>query len=1029
MSFVSSSVGEQLVIPGFADYMDWNAALASAFFNSQRSGQLVYLDKDDAAFEAAYTSLGFESESDAMSSLATAVCNKLCWYQTGRSAFAEYDMLTKRWIYERNVARAQKKPVKAPPHIALLMMLSIAAERMQSSTTGKTVGEGSYYVQLERALQVPSKESKRLRGSFMESSEAYWEALSVWLEDHSGMRGLPSAYALMFRYVGLPISQALIRNTERRNIDRFFDEQGFIAGSSMSHAEMFAALDIWLTSTGGTANTALRQIWAMTGNQDRVTELALAQFSVWDGPFVRNIGGSSSSRGGRCLLTWRSERKFLTSVSKFGLVVTQGVPEDSLGSILAEDGSKYSVSFRPAGNNTYGVNFDGHVIEAQSLVGSSVVITTSEEHELRRVPKSIAIFARDALTASYVEVDRTVTGTETRILVKDDEILTGTVERILKDAAEPSYRIMLGGGKEGIPAGWVAFVDVSFLRAPNPELVKHAEVSAFQPRLATQMTLQGGLRLPGRTRRWSSAAPMSLVITSDENEAVDLYRIDRDPESLRTTDVLVREGVLPPLKFDLHKLAGGKSDFSLSLRRKSRILQNMQIKLRGTDMEDGPEQEDLRSIAHAVGTRLWPLTAVEDSDEATGWVMGTTVDARAFDQKDESGFVPSKLSWAGPKRYGKSRTKLRLPKPGQESCIITGKHRFIYPTFDGRYPKTPWMYGECDVCGMSRRSPTRIKSAVKRPIDQEVKRKPLAKVSGSNPTIDLRVLLDVMIYLGGGSRQDFSTLARQLEDSALFERQLLMSLESLAFIEVERDQNLEIVSWESAYQCISGLEDDSWVLTGPWSEGLVEEINEKIHDAGGITKTMESGIVDVLVFSGLTREALVAAAEDYVNEDVITARSARKLAETLPPLSNLVGELPRIPFPFAAVYEYFVVENAEWMEREFADIPGLYRLPRVFTSGYYLRTTTDIERGTGSRVWAELGKHLAANIVKRPLIAYDATLQQLRVPLGAELPGLYGRVAVTASGMLPVAEPRRNSVTYTSISPRTMSILSRKLMS
>ncbi|MGP5124263.1 hypothetical protein ACTXJU_15475 [Glutamicibacter ardleyensis] len=707
----------------------------------------------------------------------------------------------------------------------------------------------------------------------------------------------------------------------------------------------------------------------------------------------------------------------------------QGVPEDSLGSILAEDGSKYAVSFRPAGNTTYGVNFDDHVVDAQSLVGSAVTITTSDEYQLRRVPKSIVIFSRDALTASYVEVDRTVAGTETRILVKDDETLTENVERILKDAAEPSYRRIQGGGKEGIPAGWVAFLDVSLLRAPSPELVKHTEFSAFQPRLTTQMTLQGGLRLPGRTRRWSSVAPMSLVITSDENEPVDLYRIDRDPESLRTTDVLVSEAVQPPIKLSLNSLTGGHADFSLSLRRNSRILQNMQIKLRGADMEEGANQEDLRSIAHAVGTPLWPLTAIEDSDEATGWVMGTTVEAGAFDGVTETGFVPNKISWAGPKDFGKARTKLRLPAPGQETCIVTGKHRFIYPTFDGRYPKTPWMYGECNACGMSRRSPTRIKSAEKKTNEVVTKREPLPKISRSITTMDVRPLLDAMIYLGEGSRKDFSTLARQLEDSALFERQLLMSLEALAFIEVERDQDLEIISWESAYQCIAGLEDDTWLMVGPWSEGLVEEVKEEIENFGGKVNMLESGPVDILRIAGMSREVLVTAVEDYVDEGRITHRSARKLAETLPPLSKLIDDLSRVQFPFAPVYEYFLLERAEWVESEIANIPGLYRLPRVFGSGYYLRTTADIEKGTGARVWAELGKHLAANILDRPLIAYDANSQQLRVPLGAELPGLYGRVAVTSSGELPIAEPRLNSITYSGISPRTMSILSRKLMS
>jgi hypothetical protein len=46
-------------------------------------------------------------------------------------------------------------------------------------------------------------------------------------------------------------------------------------------------------------------------------------------------------------------------------------------------------------------------------------------------------------------------------------------------------------------------------------------------------------------------------------------------------------------------------------------------------------------------------------------------------------------------------------------------------------------------------------------------------------------------------------------------------------------------------------------------------------------------------------------------------------------------------------------------------------------------------------------KHMAALIEGRRLACYEPNTRSLEVPLGAELPGLYGRAAVLCSGLVP----------------------------
>ncbi|GER23593.1 hypothetical protein NCCP1664_20880 [Zafaria cholistanensis] len=1010
------------------DYASWNEALGQAFFSEERAGQLVYLDRDDHAFGKACEVLGLNADDEALASLAGAVRSRICWRRTQRAAFAEYDIMTKCWLFQRRRALRDHGEVPLPPHIALLTAMSIAAESMGARGNNGDATPSGYYSQLEALLDVPKSESSRLRLSFAESTEAYWEALSVWLEDQGGERGLPSAYALMHRYVGLPISQALIRDTERRNLEKFFDEQGFVAGTAVPPAEMNAALDVWVSSVGSSANQALRKMWETASSRDRITDLALAQFSTWEGPDGLSAGGNQSARGARCLLTWRSERKFLSSISKFGLVAMHGAVDGGSGTIETQDGAELGVSFRAAGNGSLGIDFGGNDVDSLSLIGSDIKIRTATDRLLRRIPKNVVIFVRDALTASYVEVDRALAGSEARILIKQTDQLEVKVDAILDDAAQPGF-CKVAGGQQGIPEGWTGYLGVTFLRSPASELLAGRDLFAFQPRLTTQMSLQGGLKLPGRMQRWSAAASLTLVVTSDDDIPLDLYRIERDPESLRNVETRVRQGLQPPVELPVDDLRAGLADFTLSLRHGAKNLQNMQIRLRGSGTGEANTTWVTRNLAHAVGEPLWPLKSVEDSDEAIGWIDGSSVEAEPVESGASGLAVSAKLSWTDPSNVTPRRGKLRLPGPAADSCIVTGTHRFIFPTFDGKYPKTEWMYGECLGCGMSKRQPTRFKKAAKSEHPESTWRKPLEppvrEASGPNWT----AFLDALVYMGGGTRRDFSMLARQIEDSALFERQLLHALESLAVIEVQRDEELEVLAWEVAIQGIAGLGQESWILTGAWTKPEKNQLRDAVENAGGDISVIDPSTQGTTRIEGIVIEAMPAVADELVSPDYITPHAAHKLAAVLPPLSQVLRELPRQSFPSAPNYEYFNLQNASWAEIEDATVPGLYRLPRVYGSGYFLRTQRDIGEGSGARVWAELGKHLAASALGWHLLAYNPETMVLRVPLGADLPGLYGRAAVLASGKLPASDLRSYSLSYIGLTPETASLLIRKLTS
>jgi hypothetical protein len=97
--------------------------------------------------------------------------------------------------------------------------------------------------------------------------------------------------------------------------------------------------------------------------------------------------------------------------------------------------------------------------------------------------------------------------------------------------------------------------------------------------------------------------------------------------------------------------------------------------------------------------------------------------------------------------------------------------------------------------------------------------------------------------------------------------------------------------------------------------------------------------------------------------------------------------------------EIFEVATARWRETNHLDEQGGYRLEGYGVS-YGLRVPGALP-GTMLVTDARLVRYGAALLSDQPLAAYWADRAALEVPLGADLPGLYGRAAVLASGWLP----------------------------
>ena len=108
----------------------------------------------------------------------------------------------------------QARAPEPPPVLALLAVLTLAEEMGHDAD----FAPNAYYPRLFRLLMIKDTgQQRRLRTSYMREAETLWRGLNDWLAAADGQFGLPSAYALSHRYIGLPMSQALVRAADRQH--------------------------------------------------------------------------------------------------------------------------------------------------------------------------------------------------------------------------------------------------------------------------------------------------------------------------------------------------------------------------------------------------------------------------------------------------------------------------------------------------------------------------------------------------------------------------------------------------------------------------------------------------------------------------------------------------------------------------------------------------------------------------------------------------------------------------------------------
>lgn len=990
-------------------YLAWNEAVAEVVYPATDEVVPAYMDLEEDIVRSIAAAAG-EAGSDARKVLAETV--RAVTVDEHGFSLEKVANRTRRWAV---------RSVEPPPCLAFLALTVVAAEDMGNAEEG--LAPTAYYPRLARLLGLDDNDSA-LRRHYQREAELLWKRVNRWLENLEGERGVPTAFALTHRYVGLPMSQALVREADRKRFPAMFNQFGLSPGMRLAPDDVATYLGIWLTSESSTATTNLRRLWRRSDSHDRIAAIAAVELANWDGGQAVS-GGTPVS--GRALVIANLRTGFLGSSLDLSLGIRPNSEDmDGHMEILETAGHWSAIGFTPgtAGlwRNSYTEEIDfGSVLEGLVRIRHAQRDGTPE---YKRFPRQVVPLIYDELQSAYVQAERMQLGVDSLILVRASGTTKAThgavdeVKRILNSCARPGFSLTTS--LSGLPEGWAVFSGVQ-LFAASP--AGSSRFNELVPLARNQLTVAGGLQIPSRIRKWSTVSPPEAraTVQGEKELRVVLAEVESEVE-------------IKSWKSDTGTLVAPLSDFgltdsdyqiSLFVGSKKAPIQQISVRLRSGDAIDDLTWHRSPRLTYVLDTPSGAFSASEAQAEKI-LVDGLYCDGESGTSSTEA--ATSKVFWCKPReKHNVDRVRIGTPDP--KSCVATGAHRIQLPTaYGGSAPK--FIEGECTSCGLVKRYPgwlprnRRLPGRPGEAADPQVSVSDLPAVAKEK--VDWDAALDALVHLGGGSFSSLENIARQLEGSALFVDTFARALEALGHIAVERDQRGRPSRWELAPSCLAETASGLYRLTGRWSRASLAAI--ALRYGNGALSRCESpvGPTEILLRprSGADMQWIAA-----LEGGTVVMRAGLGLLKALPRLSEVAAALERVPMPGFETAERFDLHSASWVRTGDLTQPGAFRIMRGFENLYVYRDEDDVINGVGAITSIYLAKHLAANAVGRTFAVYGEASGSIFAPRGCDLPGLYERAAVAFSGSMPttklltVAQEKRKCLVYASIDRASADLL------
>ena len=971
-------------------------ATADELFNSSKAGFPAYTLPEDEALVRITESIGLEAQ-NARDEYCRVVRRTLYLDTPGTAPLRWHTETTSRFL-------RSKTPLETPPSLPLLVVFTLAAEAMQGDSN---MAANNFYGRVRPLLQVPPEREHLLISGYQKSADLLWRSLNVWLEAWEGERGVPTAYSLgHMRHIGLPMSQAVVRQHDRIGLIEVFGSEALPPGFRMSPEDMELVLDTYAINQPSPLSTNIRRLWSNQDARARIVQAACLELESWTGA----AGRESTQRASRSARLIAYLRTFLRTSIEFNIEIPLGQHLGNGELVFQSDKGQVSlpiIQSSPGSARLASVE----AVNSASIVGEALSgwVFGDEKASFGRRPRRVVPLRWDELQGCYIEVERVSLGEDHLILARVD--LQEQVRKVLVDCARPGWNLIEEA--PGLPNDWIVFTRVQVVL--GSDAVVHVDLTALVPRSRTTLTTRGGFDLPGRLRKWSSLQPPEVMAYAVGADSVTIQISKGDHLSDEAERLSVEsQGEFAILTLSNYELEDGEYFASMFVDGEKKPRSGSIVRLRSADTPlFRVEEADMHLVYSPESCPTWPLTAGAPlwSDYVNGArIVGEGPGVGSRNPMPE--FMPRKRIAA----KEVSRSAIRVGEAySPESCMVTGRHRFQLPKDTGERPKSPTLQGECTTCGLVRRfaatpwAATKRKSQEKQAVHRAIELPPISRSTGP----DLRVVFDAICHVGQGSYRDLERITAHIEGGDFQADNFLRACEVVGHIDVSRDELLQVSNWAVNAPTITPTGAKEWTLIGFCSRSMLEAIRSLLgteavaeHQEHGELRTVLRVDSDSIDSKRGELEAL--------GIQVRETSPALEVATRMPPLSQIENGLHRISLPGYRSLARWEVESAAWVPTDSLASPGAYRL-RDFRSLYVVRSQQDLERGTAGVGTAQLVKHIASGWASSRLVGYHTKTASVLTPLGADLPGLYGRALALCSGRAPVKHEKSRLVQYTMV--------------
>jgi hypothetical protein len=653
-------------------------------------------------------------------------------------------------------------------------------------------------------------------------------------------------------------------------------------------------------------------------------------------------------------------------------------------------------------------------VSPESLVGETLSgwLGGIENSRFARNPRRVVPLRWDELHGCYIEVERVSLGEDNLILAVDDA--EAKVKELLRACARPGWSVVQDAS--GMPEGWVLFKQAQIVAVP--EAVPALDLIPLVPRSRSGLTMHGGFDLPGRLRKWSSLRPPEIVAQAVGSRTIEIRIVNGDDTSGAAQHISSEaKSELALLALADYDLSDGEYFALMFIDGENKPRSSSVIRLRSADTPSHMvEVADMRLVYSPESGALWPLSAGPANwrDYVNGArVVGNTSGSTASTpMRDYAPRERKVLADAARPRIHVGDTF------APDSCMVTGRHRFeLAPALGGR-PPSRTVEGECTTCGLVKRFAATPWAAARRTSRVEMSRRTIELppvTTSAEPSNS--ALFDALCHVGQGSYRDLERIAGQVEGSGLHADSLLRTQEVLGHIDVSRDKYLNVSRWAVNAPTLIPVGSGGWALVGFHSRSMLNALRN-LFEPEAIVESDDRGAVRVSL--SVRRDVLQSRLEELtaLGIEIRETSPAVDIAYALPALSDIEIALTRVPVPRYRTLEKWETRSAAWMPADSLSAVGAYRL-KEFQSIYVVRSAQDIESGTAAVGTAQLVKHIANNWTGDPLVGYHGKTRSVVVPLGADLPALYGRALTLCSGMAPLEHPKGRLVQYPTV-PRSV---------